>query len=343
MTNHPHNLGLVLIGRNEGERLRRCIESALGHAQVLIYVDSGSGDGSVALARSLGVEVIELDRSVKFTAARARNAGFNRMLTMAPNIPFVQFMDGDCELNPCWLQQAVDRLNERPELAIVCGRRRERFPDASVYNRLVDLEWNSPIGDARECGGDFMIRTEHFQAVGGFNEKLIAGEEPELCFRLRKMGWKIERMDAGMTLHDAAIMRFSQWWQRERRAGYVAAEGAAMHGQSSERYRVKMARSNWIWGLIIPVLAIAPAWPTRGWSLLILLLFPLQFLRIRSRFRSGERPGDETLYAFYALLGKVPQMLGGAKFWWAHLRGRQTRLIEYKTSEPPPQPSTPTS
>lgn len=330
MSSQPHNLGLVLIGRNEGERLRRCIESARGRAVACVYVDSGSTDGSVALARSLGVEVIELDTSIKFTAARARNAGFRRLLELAPTIPYVQFVDGDCEINADWWQKASDRLDQRPELAVVCGRRRERFPEASAYNRLVDLEWNTPVGDTAECGGDSMMRVEHFRAVGGFNEQLIAGEEPDLCFRLREKGWKIERLDAEMTLHDAAMTRFSQWWQREKRAGYAAAEGAAMHGRSPERYRVKMARSNWIWGLIIPLLAIVPAWPTRGISLAILLLYPLQYFRIRAHFARSDRRADAGLYAAATVFGKIPQMLGGMKYWTMRLTGRQAKLIEYK-------------
>ena len=43
----PGAVGLVAIGRNEGERLRACLASARGAAQRLVYVDSGSTDDTV--------------------------------------------------------------------------------------------------------------------------------------------------------------------------------------------------------------------------------------------------------------------------------------------------------
>ena len=77
-------------------------------------------------------------------------------------------------------------------------------PEASVYNRLCDFEWDTPVGDAEACGGDFLARAAAFGSVGGFDERMIAGEEPELCYRLRRGGWRIHRADHAMTLHDAA-------------------------------------------------------------------------------------------------------------------------------------------
>ena len=63
-------IGVVVIGRNEGERLRRCLESLGPHLAATVYVDSGSADGSVALARSLGAETVELDESAHRWAER---------------------------------------------------------------------------------------------------------------------------------------------------------------------------------------------------------------------------------------------------------------------------------
>jgi GT2 family glycosyltransferase len=323
-------IGLVIIGRNEGQRLARCLQSAHGQAAHAVYVDSGSTDGSVELARSMGVDAVQLDTAIPFTAARARNAGVHRLLQIAPDTAFVQFVDGDCEINTDWWQTATSRLEARPELSAVCGRRRERFPDASSYNRMCDIEWDTPIGDTLECGGDSMMRVEHFREVKGFNESLIAGEEPELCLRLRQKGWKIERLDAEMTLHDAAMTRFSQWWRREKRTGYAFAEGAALFGGTPERFRVRNARRNWIWGLAIPLLALAPAWPTHGWSLLLLLLYPLQWIRLYRSCRRKLAPADARLYTTFCLLAKFPQMLGQSRYLFARLLRKPSKLIEYK-------------
>src|SRR4051794_6544130 len=99
-------LGVIAIGRNEGERLRRCLESLSGLGLTIVYVDSSSEDGSVELARGLGAEVVELDLARPFTAARARNEGFERLGQIDPEVRFVQFVDGDCEVAGGWLDTA---------------------------------------------------------------------------------------------------------------------------------------------------------------------------------------------------------------------------------------------
>lgn len=324
-------VGVVAIGRNEGERLRRCLASVVGRAAIVVYVDSGSTDGSVDAERKLGAEVVELDLSVPFTAARARNAGFARLLEILPDIEFVQFVDGDCEIDANWLATGIAVLQAEPRLAVVCGRRRERFPERSIYNRLCDLEWDTPVGDAAACGGDALFRAAAFAAVDGFDASLIAGEEPELCVRLRERGWKIRRLDAEMTLHDAAMTRWRQWWKRAVRAGHAYAEGAALHGDPPERHWVREVRSNWVWGFVVPSIAIGFAWPTHGWSLLLLVGFVVLAWRVlRGARRRCWCVTDALAYAVFTVLGKFPMALGQLQFCCNRVAGRRSRLIEYK-------------
>lgn len=323
-------VGLVAIGRNEGERLHQCLRSVVGQVAHVVYVDSGSTDGSVEFARSLGVDVVELDLSIPFTAARARNAGFDRLLALDQQLAYVQFVDGDCEVVAGWLATAQQALDAQPELAVVCGRRRERFPDASIYNRLCDMEWNTPIGEAKACGGDSMMRVAALQKVGGFNPDLIAGEEPELCLRLRQAGWKIRRLDAEMTLHDAQMLTFGQWWKRALRAGHAYAEGAWLHGSTPERHWVKESRSIWLWGFLIPAIALGTSFATSGLSLLLLLGYLLLGYRIYAYKRRENPSGQAALYAASCVIGKFPNLLGQLKFHSNRLLGRSSRLIEYK-------------
>ena len=322
------DLGIVVIGRNEGIRLINCLKSVKSGSDVdTIYVDSGSTDGSVAAAAQLGVSVVNLDMSQPFSAARARNEGFAALLARNPDVRFVQFVDGDCELVPGWLDTALVFLKQRTDVAIACGRRRERHPEASVYNRLCDIEWDTPVGEATVCGGDTMIRAEAFKAVGGFRAQLIAGEEPELCLRLRENGWKIWRLDAEMTKHDAAITRFSQWWVRMVRSGYAYAEISRLHKHSKFRIFAEQVRRAVVWAGLIPLGIVFGIlfYPAVAAGILI---YPLQVLRMA--LRRGYAQSMSWTNALFTLVAKIPELQGVLKFQARRLSGRSIAPIEYK-------------
>ncbi len=324
-------IGVVIIGRNEGERLRRCLISVAACAPNLVYVDSGSTDGSLNLARDFGARVVALDPALPFTAARARNAGLDRLRESAPEVELVQFVDGDCELADGWIQRSVTEFQRDDQLAVACGRRRERFPRASVYNLLCDIEWNSPVGLTDSCGGDAMMRVVALKEVGGYNSDLIAGEEPDLCLRLRQRGYHIRRIDAEMTLHDANMMKFAQWWRRTVRSGHAYAEGFTRHRREPGKFRAREVRSNLFWGAVLPILAFGLAWPLKGLSLLALLVYPWLGLRImRSRGLRGLAENDAKAYAFFCTIGKVPSAYGQIRYWLRSALGKRTSLIEYK-------------
>jgi glycosyltransferase involved in cell wall biosynthesis len=330
-----NRIGAVAIGRNEGERLVSCLKSLiklLPQGTPIVYVDSGSTDGSLEVATSLGTHSLELDLSIPFTAARARNTGFNYLIEHFRDLEYVQFIDGDCELLEGWIDSAIATFAKDEKLAVVCGRRRERFPDASLYNRLAEMEWNTPVGEAKYCGGDALMRVSAVKEVNGYNDRLICGEEPEMCIRLRQRGWKIERIDTDMTLHDAAMLKFGQWWTRSLRYGWSVAEGKVMHGASVERYMMRENKSGWIWGLIIPLVAIGFSYSTFGLSLILFLGYPLLMWRIyRYRLAQGDIPSQARLYAVFSVLSKPAQALGQLKYWLTSTRGKQATLIEYKT------------
>ena len=318
-------IAAVVIGRNEGARLVACLTSLAGTVARVVYVDSGSTDGSPEAAEKLGAEVVALDMSKPFTAARARNAGINALRSAPPD--YVQFVDGDCVLQPGWIDTARAFLDDHPKVAMACGRRREIHPEASVYNRLCDDEWNTPVGEALACGGDALGRWDALRAVGGYNPTLIAGEEPDLCLRLRVAGWKIWRLDAEMTAHDAAILRFGQWWKRVSRAGHAFAEGAALHGKTHGHW-VGETRRLMIWGLALPLLILAVVVTIGPWGLVLLGLYPLQIARLARSRGFGDRFSWE--WAFFLTLGKIPEALGALRFYRAQLTSKRSTLIEYK-------------
>ena len=326
------SVAIVVIGRNEGERLRRSLASVLARAATVVYVDSGSTDASVAVARGEGIGVVELDTATSFSAGRARNEGFRHLRRELADVEYVQFLDGDCELINGWFEAALKCFARCPDVAIVCGDLEERFPEASLYNRLCSMEWKMLPGEVKHSGGIFMIRREAFEHVGGFNPAVIAGEEPELCVRLRKAGWKVLRIDHPMARHDADIHSFRRWWKRSLRNGHAVAEGYRMHGRGPARHCVKEHRSNWLWGLALPLAAAGLALPTYGGSLVLLGLYPLQIARI-ARYRMRvfrDLAKDAWLYALFTMIGKTPGMLGQTRYWLSRCRGVSPGLIEYK-------------
>jgi glycosyltransferase involved in cell wall biosynthesis len=268
------SVGVVVIGRNEGERFRRCVASLVADTQhtaddkaghraqsgaaaqriVIVYVDSGSTDGSQQFARDAGVEVVDLDMTTPFTAARARNAGLSRLLAIAPATAYVQFVDGDCEVHANWLNAGATALAREDTLAAVSGRLRERFPQHSLYNKLADIEWDRPVGLEKSCGGNAMFRVKALTQAGGYDATLIAGEEPELCARLRQHGWLIRRIADDMALHDLAMFTQRQWLTRATRHGFAMLEVSRFRTHASRGLFSQQMRSALIWGLAVPAM-----------------------------------------------------------------------------------------
>ena len=321
-------VAFVVIGRNEGERLGQSLRTLRAVSDQVVYVDSGSTDGSVALARNLGAIAIELDDSAPHTAARGRNAGFREARERYPSCEYVQFIDGDCILEPGWLESATDFLDSNSKAAVACGRRIEAHPDESFYNRLIDEEWNTPIGRSDYSGGDALVRVSAFEQIGGFRPELKAGEEPEMTTRLRAAGWEIWRIDAPMTIHDARIHRFGQWWTRSVRGGYGYAEVWSTTGQLPRRVFDAQLRRAFFWTLGLPLVVMVVALIVREPLLLLALpaIYGAQILRIAVRRGLSLRSAQS---AAMILLAKLPESIGALSYF---LGQKSNRLADYKSA-----------
>jgi len=326
--NEITQIGVVVIGRNEGERLKTCLDALDVKSVKLVYVDSDSDDGSIHEATIRDALVVELDSSKPLNAARARNTGFEFLATKYPDLKFVQFIDGDCELNQDWLSKAHEFLEGHSEVAAVCGRITERYPKNSVYNFLCQSEWDTPAGKSKSCGGNTLIRVSALISEGGFRDDLIAGEEPELCFRLRRAGWEIWKLPDEMVIHDANMMHFSEWWKRAIRGGYAFAQGMCIHGATSELFNVKESLRIWFWGVAIPALIIVWVILAGPAGFLLLAIYPLQVFRLV--LKAGGVSKRNIITSFFLVLKKFPEMFGQFKYCVNRLLKTRTRLIEYK-------------
>ncbi|MEM0928176.1 MAG: glycosyltransferase [Pseudomonadota bacterium] len=319
------SLGIVVIGRNEGPRLKTCIRSLPSDVPV-VYVDSGSSDGSPAWAAEYGCAVVSLSTDKPFSAARARNEGLERLTTDHRDIDFVQFIDGDCELDAGWLAVGLARLADDEGLAAVAGLRRERFVEKSWYNELCAYEWDTPVGEAAAIGGDAIYRIKAFDAVGGFDPLMMAGEEPELCLRLRRAGHRIERLDADMTLHDAAIYHFGAWWKRAVRSGYAYTLGAMKHGRSG--YNVREVARALLWGVTLPAFVVVMFSVGQPWlAAMVVALYPIKWFRVcRGVAAHIRKPGR---YALFLMITNVAEVRGVVRA-CLETMGNRRQIVEYK-------------
>lgn len=325
----------VVIGRNEGERLKRSLASVREQVGRIVYVDSGSSDDSVAFARSLGIEVIELDRSAPFTAARGRNAGAMAIYHSGDMPDYIQFIDGDCLLVQGWIAAGLAHLEARPDLGIVTGWRSEIHRDASVYNAICDFEWHRPAGPIEACGGDMMVRAQAFFDLDGFNPQVIAAEDDEFCVRMRKSGLGIERLPLPMTRHDAAMTRFSEWWRRAVRSGHGFAQVGHLH---PDHFRAERRRV-WLYGLLLPLIALAglvlalsgAVWPGLLVVIAAMTGYELSWLRtVQGLIRAGLPAREAMHHALYLSLSKFPNLLGMLTYHWRRWQRRDMNIIEYK-------------
>ncbi len=327
---------MVVIGRNEGERLARCLASAISMRpwpgpMEMVYVDSGSSDGSPEAATAAGVRVIRLNSNHP-TAALGRNAGWRA----AGNADFILFLDGDTLLDPDFPGAALAAMQANPDVAAVWGHRREINPAQSIYTRVFDLDWIYPPGNSAFCGGDVLMRRDVLESAGGYDEELIAGEEPELCRRMCAGGWRILHIDHAMTGHDLGMTSFRQYWMRSKRTGYALAKVSARFRHTQEPLWREESRNNLVRGffwLLSPLasLPIAAAlrstWPIGLWLAGLALAAARSAWRARWKTRSL---WTLALYGVHSHLQQIPILLGQLRYWLDRYRGLRRGLIEYR-------------
>jgi cellulose synthase/poly-beta-1,6-N-acetylglucosamine synthase-like glycosyltransferase len=332
-------LSIVVIGRNEGARLVRCLESIRAMRTPgpteLIYVDSNSSDDSTAIAAAAGARVIALS-SANPTAAAGRNAGWR-----AANAPLVLFLDGDTVLYRDFVADSLKEF-ESPRVAIVFGNRREIDPEFSLFNRVVDLDWiPARARESKHCGGDALVRRSVLEEVEGFDDRLIAGEEPDMCRRMRGRGWVIIHLDRPMTGHDLAMSSFAQYWNRAVRTGYACAEVSRRYRNTAEPFWQRESRHNLLHGALLSSVVIAGTSLSVATETLlpiaaVALLIGALAVRtaVRARWKSANL-ATLLCYGIHSHFQHIPILLGQVRYWLDLWRGRTSGLIEYKSSAIP--------
>lgn len=326
-------VGIVVIGRNEGMRLQTCLASVQPFGFPIAYVDSGSSDQSVQLAAEYADCVHSLDTLTPFSAARARNEGFDVLTRQFPNIKYIQFVDGDCVVAPGWFDAALGAFEKDKGLALALGQRKELKPEATIYNKLCAIEWNSPVGTLQNFGGligSFLIKVDVFRAMHGFKTNVIAGEDSELGVRMCLAGYRMEKIDQHMETHDANMVKFSQWWSRSVRAGHAIGQRAFLNGDTAVKDCVKERKSTLVWGVLMPILLLLSLIFKPILSVVIITLYLVLTLKVYLySMKLGMHVKDAWIYTMFIVMGKLANGLGLLKFYLNSFKKRYV-LIEYK-------------
>ena len=309
-------LSIVVIGLNEQDRLRAALDAIFackpkGYDLEVLYVDSGSVDGSVEIANSVsGVQVLQLD-SGKPSAARARNAGLRRARGV-----YVQLVDGDSVIQPRWLDMALDVLERSPEVSCVFGQCIEMYPDQSIYMKVCGLDWHMPPGERRLCGGNSMWRMSVIAKNGLFDENTRLGEEPDLCYRVRQKGGRILCVDVPMVTHDLGMHDFSQYWRRSVNSGRAYAAIAMRFRRNAEKMWLREMLINFVEPVAWSVLFFG-GWFVLGLGRAIVLMLTwwlfrsLQIAYTLRRRKVGV--GTALMYGLHCQFARLPVAVGQLK------------------------------
>jgi len=231
-------LSVVVITKNEADRVRPCIESIFRAAAELvpfevILVDSASTDGTVDLATDYPITVLEIPEEHVVSCGAGRYVG-----DRVARGDLVLHVDGDMKLTDSWLPAAVEYLRENDDVAAVEGCLNDRH---TVGETVLDVD---------KVGGVMLFDRDALESVGGFAPYLNAYEDVDVGYRLTAAGHRLVRlpiMSAEHPVLDSIREPVRRW-----RAGYYHGVGQAIrYGATSPRVlRLLLGRQRYKFALL---------------------------------------------------------------------------------------------
>ena len=168
-------ISVIVIGKNEGERLEACLTSAQRALRMLsyelIYVDSHSTDDSLAIARAHGARCF-LPEETDTTAGLGRYIG-----TQAAHGEYLLFLDGDMQLQQGFVERAMLRV-AAGGCDGVCGIRTDHYmKDGKVVSVCENYFGCTQERVAPEFGGAIFLTAQALERCGGWATDTVACEE----------------------------------------------------------------------------------------------------------------------------------------------------------------------
>lgn len=216
---------VVILNWNGEQMLKRYLPSVVRHSALpdceVVVADNGSTDGSLRLLRRDFPSV----RLITFRQNYGFAEGYNRALEQVDST-YTVLLNSDVEVTDGWLTPLIAYMDEHNDVAavqpkILSDRDRTRFEHAGAaggylnrlgypYCRGRILTWTAKdegqydsIVNVDWCSGACMcVRTKAYKEGGGLDASFFAHmEEIDLCWRLRRKGWKLACLPSSKVYH----------------------------------------------------------------------------------------------------------------------------------------------
>jgi len=293
-------VSIIIIGKNEESNLGNCFRSVLemdypADRFEVIYVDTGSTDRSLEIARKSNVRAVE-EHAQFPSPGLARNRGIQEA-----QYDIIHFIDGDMTIDSGYLRKAVSFL-DTDRIACVIGNVSERRSDRSFLARVLNYPWSirrSGFVEAPGAGGTFLKGV--LQMINGYNPLILKGQETELGYRIRQKGYRIYKIEHTMGVHHYGINNLCDLAKRSYLMGISYGMILTMPREQSYADLFWRARNMLAQGIIFLVLVLILVITGKPLFLLFLPVVTVLYVLLRY-WKDVFRRKDWYGYAYYMLM-----------------------------------------